>query len=141
MYAVLLYNMHDNEHLSAEESQADKALFTIILTSIFNSRDEAVENQSGISKRDTVFRHILSRLTRVPGKVRSLKVWLFVHTFKRRRDTSPFRGGLSTPHIRKYEAPFTSTMVPVAKFASPEARKATMAAISSGLPTRPRGLC
>ncbi len=83
MYAVFLYYMHNNEYLSAEEPHTDKALFAIILTSVFNSSDEAVKNQSGISKRNTVFRQILSGLTRIPGKVHSLKVWLFVHTFKR----------------------------------------------------------
>ena len=82
MYVVFLYDMHDNEHLSAEESQADKALFAIILTSIFNSRDKAIKNQSGISEGDTVFSCISSGLTRVPGKVHPLRVWLFVHTFK-----------------------------------------------------------
>ena len=56
MYVVFLYDMYDNEHLSAEESQADKALFTVILTSIFNSRDKAIKNKSGISEGDTVFR-------------------------------------------------------------------------------------
>ena len=55
MYAVFLYDMYDNEYLSAEEPHTDKALFVIILTSVFNSNDEAVKNQSGISKRDTVF--------------------------------------------------------------------------------------
>ncbi len=59
MYAVFLYDMHDNEYLSAEEPHTDKALFVIILTSIFNGSDEAVKNQSGIGKRDTVF-HIAS---------------------------------------------------------------------------------
>ena len=139
MYAVFLYDMHDNEHLSAEESHTDKALFAIILTSIFNGSDKAVKNQNGISKRDTVFRQVPRGLTRIPGKIHFLRVWLFVHTFKGVEEGLLSRP--STPHIRKYEAPFTSTMAPVAKFASPEARKATRAATSSGLPTRPKGLC
>lgn len=88
MDAVLLYDMYDNEHLSAEEPHADKALFAIILTSIFNSRDEAVKNQSGISEGDTVFRQILRRLTWIPGKVHSLRIWLFVHTFKGVKEAS-----------------------------------------------------
>ena len=131
--------MHDNEHLSAEKSHTDKALFAIILTSVFNGSDKAIKNQNGISKRDTVFRQVLRGLMRIPGKIHFLRVWLFVHTFKRGKECLFNRPG--KPHIRKYEAPFTSTIVPVAKFASPEARKATMAATSSGLPTRPKGLC
>ena len=56
MYAVFLYDMHDNEYLSAEEPHTDKALFVIILTSIFNGSDEARQK----SERHRQARHCVS---------------------------------------------------------------------------------
>ena len=43
--------------------------------------------------------------------------------------------------LRRYDAPFTSTIVPLQKRADGEARKSTAAATSSGVATRPKGDC
>src|SRR5690606_34507991 len=49
--------------------------------------------------------------------------------------------GPTRPHVRRYDAPLTSSTAPEDHRASGEARYTTAAATSSGVPTRPNGLC